>query len=341
MDFVCTSSNYLDEKQEQLLKAKQIKIIHKAKLSPIYIINTCNLESIKVLGLFKTVRESRVFKFADVNFYPHFDHSPLLKNLNAVGWGIKVAVIDSGIRSSIVSVAYEKDYTGYGQNIVIQHGTHVAQIIKYYASGSQILSFKIGHGGNDIDEGHIFRALDKAIDKKADIINLSIEDSLGCFGQCELCSYVNLVANTGITVVAAAGNQGNKRGNTISCPGAAERAVTVGGINPNGEIDTGSGKGIPGFNKPNLLAPSTVKLKTGSEIHKVSGTSFATPVVSGILAALFSKFNDRHYVITKLFDTCESLGLPKHKQGFGVINLSQLVEVLKNDSILSSSSGQK
>lgn len=341
LELLCCADSELSPYQEQILTKNHINIIHKAKLSPIYIIETENIETVKDTGLFANVELSPKLSLADVTLFPHISNKPLKKKVKAVGWGIKVAVIDSGVMPDIIKVCYSKDFTPYGNQIINNHGTHVAKIIEYFAPGAQIMSFKVAHQGKDITAGSLIAALDDAMNQKADIINMSLGSVRNCKGACTLCNYVDLVKDEGFTVVAAAGNSGKKLGNTIECPGAAEKAITVGSVNGQNKLDQGSGKGVPGFNKPNLLAPGYVKVtmryKEGVKIEPNSGTSFAAPVVTGILASMFSRYSEREYLITKVYETCKSLSLPKHYEGFGLINLPKLTEVVMNDEKISNS----
>ncbi len=315
-------------------------MLHKAKFAPIYIIETVDKNTIVSLELFDDICEPAVFSLANVQFIPHVSNGPL-RRIRAVGWGKKVAVIDSGIISSQINAVHEKDYTGYGNIIKNNHGTKVAKIIKYYARGVTFYNLKVAHCGDDIYEGTLFSALDDAYSLGVDIINMSIEISRNCLGDCILCDYVNAyVRKTGITVVVAAGNHGNKGFQTIGCPGAAENAITVGAINSEGNNVNGcSAKGVPGFNKPNLLAPGTGSVTISRTRERVDGTSFAVRIITGILASLFSKYQLKEEVISNLYQTCRSLGLDRHIQGFGVVDLERLVDVCENGSISSSSSG--
>lgn len=342
MELICRAPSYLEEEKEQLLLANHINIEYKAKLSPLYILEANDIDSVKNLKIFESVSISPIFKLADITLNPSISNKTLIKRMNAVGWGIKVGVIDSGILPEIINTIYSKDFTPYGNKIINNHGTHVAKIIEYFAPGAQICSFKVAHHGHDITGGAVIQALDDAIDQQVDIINMSLGACQECKGDCSFCNYVNLVSDQGIVVVAAAGNSGRKKGNTIDCPGAAEQAITVGSLKDQNNLDESSGKGIPGFNKPNLLAPGyvnvTMRYKSGITRESNSGTSFAAPVVSGILSALFSKYPDRGYIITKMYETCKSISLPRHHQGFGKINLPKLLEVVSNDETISDTS---
>ncbi|MGG1550918.1 S8 family peptidase [Paenibacillus ferrarius] len=339
MQLLCEHNAVLSVNDEKILRDLNVTIIHKAKLSPIYIIEAEKIEIVKNTGIFKSIQESGSYRLAnEVAMTPLLSNKLLIKK-GCVGWGgIKVAVLDSGIRPNNVNLTYSKDFTPYGF-ILNNHGTIVAKIISYYSPGCQILSMKIAHEGNDITGGAIIQALDDAIEQNVDIINMSLGGTKDCRSEnCKVCDYVNKVVDAGFTVVAASGNSGTKTGYSIDCPGAAEKVITVGSVINDLQLAAASGKGVPGFNKPNLVAPGQVSalIKQGkfNTLEIKEGTSFATPVVTGILASLFSVYEQRDKIITNMYNSCKNLGLNSYEQGFGFINLEELMEVCENDSTI-------
>ena len=100
-----------------------------------------------------------------------------------------------------------------------------------------------------------------------------------------------------VVVVTAAGNNGPGEG-TITVPGISRKVITVGSSD-----DEYGGRGMPrGYSgkgptgccivKPEILAPGTNVLSLSNKGNKYvykSGTSMATPVVSGALALAIQK----------------------------------------------------
>ncbi|WP_179878625.1 S8 family peptidase [Bacillus cereus] len=260
---------------------------------------------------------------------------------------MKVAIVDSGVRSEHcvkLNKQDSKDFTGYGNVIMQDHGTFVAKIINYYAPGAQIVSMKVAHEGEDILEGTIIEALDYCIEKEVDIINLSLENGSKqeCKGDCTLCDYIDAVVNeTGTVVVTVSGNFGYLEGNTVGCPGRAEKAITVGAVNRESKLSESSGRGVPGFLKPNILAPGHVRILMENKLENVSGTSFAAPIITGILTSLIPTYG-KDESITKIYATCTDLGYSKHEQGFGLLNIHKLLEVFDDEqAVLNSGAGQE
>jgi len=346
MRFICERIEKISEQDEQFLNALNIIIIHKTKLAPIYIIEASDISIINKSNFFDSVEISPTYTLADdVTMTPDIKSSTLIKKA-CVGWGsIRVAVFDSGVRPDNANLVFSHDYTPYGF-IMSNHGTIVAKIINNYSPAAQIYSMKIAHEGNDIDGSNILIAFDKALELEVDIINMSLGREHDCRNTpCKVCNYVNYIVEEGITVVAASGNSGKKDGYSIDCPANVEKAITVGSVVRNMELARSSGKGVPGFNKPNIVAPghvsTTVKVGKNTVIEREDGTSFAAPVISGVLASLFSVFKERDIIITNMYNNCEDLGLQSYEQGFGYINVEKLLEVCENDATISrKSSGQ-
>lgn len=157
------------------------------------------------------------------------------------GKGIKIAVIDTGVDYN------HPDLLGLGPNGKViggfdfienddtpqdtnGHGTEVAGIIsangkiKGIAPEAKILAYRVSDTGDAVSSDLIVKAIQKAIEDDADIINLSlgvnrtndkIEDA------------INYAVERGVVVVAAAGNSGPDL-RTIGSPGKDPHAITVG-----------------------------------------------------------------------------------------------------------------
>lgn len=86
-------------------------------------------------------------------------------------------------------------------------------------------------------------------------------------------------------------------------------------------------------NKPNILAPGYGQIISKVYVSSFSGTSFAAPVVTGILGALVSYTSNVEKLRIKLLETAEKLeGISVTKQGLGRLNLPKLLEVLENEN---------
>ena len=82
--------------------------------------------------------------------------------------------------------------------------------------------------------------------------------------------------------------------------------------------------------KPDITAPGTNILSCYSASHYIerSGTSMATPIVSGAIALYLEKHpaSTNKMIKLKLRTSCDDLGLPHNQQGWGRINIQKLLQ---------------
>jgi len=164
---------------------------------------------------------------------------PRLAGIN--GEGIRIAVIDTGVdfdHPDLLGWGPEGKVVG-GYNFVKEgdlpmdnngHGTQVAGVIaadgqvKGIAPKAKILAYKVSEDGNAVSSDFIIKAIEKAIEDKADIINISLGVNKT---NSQIESAVTKALEQEIFVVTAAGNDGPGNG-TIGSPGKNFGSVTVG-----------------------------------------------------------------------------------------------------------------
>ncbi len=218
------------------------------------------------------------------------------------------------------------------------HGTHVAGIaaangdVRGVAPDAHLLAYKVldanGNGFNSIVIAAIERAVDPdgnpLTDNAVDVINMSLGSDEGSTGP--LAVAANRAMDAGIVVVAAAGNYGDYR--SVQSPGVAERIVTVGAADNNGQIAGFSSRGPVedrDFAKPEIVAPGVDIRSTwlGGNYHVLSGTSMATPHVAGA-AALQRQLHpalDSQEIKALLVNNANDLGLDVFTQGAGMLDV--------------------
>lgn len=278
------------------------------------------------------------------------------------GEGITTAVIDTGIvlhqdlvrpNNRIIDFVdfINNKSTPYDDN---GHGTHVAGIIagngyssrgKYtgIAPESNILAIKALDNEGSGNTSTIIKAISYVIETKdkynTRILNLSIgSPANNSYKKDPLCKAVTEAVNSGIIVVVAAGNNGpNER--SILSPGINPKAITVGAVDDKRTINpmddsiasfSSRGPTNEGLLKPDIVAPgvninslSSTKLDGYSPL---SGTSMASPLVSGTVALLLNKYGDLkpEEVKKKLLGSCVDLNDSRETQGAGMLNLKLL-----------------
>lgn len=101
-----------------------------------------------------------------------------------------------------------------------------------------------------------------------------------------------IAARKGMLVCPAAGNEGNKEWHSISIPADADSVLTVGavGLDSIAAAFSSYGPSADGRIKPEVCAvgKGTALLNTSGELIHSNGTSFATPLLAGLAACLWS-----------------------------------------------------
>jgi subtilisin family serine protease len=227
------------------------------------------------------------------------------------GAGVTVAVLDTGIDAGHPDLAGkvvgEQNFTDSDTATDRHgHGTHVAGIaagtgaeFTGVAPGAALLNAKVvGDDGSGLESG-IIAGMEWAVAQGAGVVNLSLGGPASD-GTDPLSQAVDaLTAAHDVLFAVAAGNSG-PRDHTVTSPGAADAALTVGSVDKAGELAASSGRGprLGDFAvKPDLTAPgvditsaradgTALGPPVGDDYTTISGTSMATPHVAGAAAIL-------------------------------------------------------
>lgn len=154
----------------------------------------------------------------------------------------------------------------------------------------------------------------------------------------EVVHLLEAVWKEGIVVVCAAGNAEPLNG-TISPLGNSRKVITVGCHEGgyfgrrSGLCESYSGRGDQenDIRKPDIVAPGTDIISChnrGGSYAKKSGTSMATPIVSGAAALLLQKYPymNNEQVKRKIVYSARDLGEAWNKQGWGMLDIQRLFE---------------
>lgn len=282
--------------------------------------------------------------------------------------GVTIAMLDTGVAfhpdfdNRIIDF---KDFVNEKRGMYDDsgHGTHVAGCIcgsgrtsegkyKGIAPASRLVVGKVldykGDGNIESMAAGMEWVLAKQQEYHIRILNISIgmDESTDKERMEGLVGLVDEAWKRGIIVVCAAGNMGPKP-MSISPLGARRQVITV-GCHEGGyfgdsrqlcENYSGRGPSLFAIKKPDVVAPGTDIISCNAGIVKrgryyrnayiaKSGTSMATPVVSGGLALLLQKypFYSNEQAKQKLLYTARDLNDPWNKQGWGMIQIDRLLK---------------
>lgn len=263
------------------------------------------------------------------------------------GDGVTVAIIDTGVNGNVAelrgAVVGGTDVSGLGspdgQTPIgddPNHGTMVASLLAGRGSSpgngvigiapeADLLTASVAFGqdtGAEIsNDDQIAQAVRWAVDSGADVINMSLTRNTLDWPESWDDAFMYAFDND-VVVVAAAGNRGS--GTTeVGAPATIPGVVAVAGVDreKNASFDASS-QGI----SIAVAAPSEdlVGVLPDGRYVQWSGTSAATPIVSGLVALIRSEYPDLDAanVIERLIRTADPDGhdVPSALYGWGIID---------------------
>ena len=243
-------------------------------------------------------------------------HAPEAWAAGYDGAGSTVAVLDTGYDPThpdlqgrvVASANFTTDATVTDGN---GHGTHVASTVggtgaasgglrKGVAPKTGLMVGKVLSDGGWGEDSWVLAGMVWAVDEGADVVSMSLGGDTDD-GTSPLALAINeLSATSDSLFVVAAGNNGGNGPSTVTAPGSADAALTVGAVDVNDVMAGFSSRG-PRFRngalKPEVVAPGvdvTAARAAGTELGPIvddayttiSGTSMATPHVAGLAAMI-------------------------------------------------------
>lgn len=290
-----------------------------------------------------------------------------IHNYGITGKNIGVCILDTGV-SPHKDLAHQivcfQDFLFNKKHLYDDngHGTHVAGIVagsgelsgglyRGIAPDAKLIVLKCLDGKGKGKTKQALQAFDfiKKNHEKYNIriVNISIGSEYNRNdNECRvLMEAVEDLWKAGFIVVAAAGNNGPGR-ETITLPGCAKSIITVGAsddannqrsLTSYRQHYSGRGPTEHCIVKPELVAPGTQIISCAVERNSTkknqynvqTGTSMATPVVSGCIALLLERYPlfTNKEVKKHLYHTADDLGVSKSHQGWGQINPVKLLNI--------------
>lgn len=271
-------------------------------------------------GVFRIEEDFRVSAKLDAA-RPDFGTDAARASFGVSGAGIKGCIVDTGVDPNHEQLNNNLPIPFFdainGQTVAYDdhgHGTHVTSIAfgdgtggsgadkyKGVAPGVVIHAAKVLDQFGSGLESQVIAGIDWCVAQGSHIISMSLGSEAPSDGKDALSQAANAAVANGSVVVAAAGNAGDEPG-TVGSPGAAAQVITVAACAersaPAGSPNHSDGIYLTPFSsrgptldnriKPDVCAPglsiTAAKAGTASGYVTFSGTSMATPFISGTVA---------------------------------------------------------
>jgi len=215
-----------------------------------------------------------------------------------MGEGIKVGIIDTGVCDTHPDIKNRirdgVNFTSEDSNLICDycgHGTHISGIVAAEKNGTGVV------GVAPKSDLYIAKAFDKSgkttypaiekslswmVDKKVDVINMSFSSPNATLRYSEA---IRAVKRHGITMICAAGNEGAQT--DMGYPASFSDTIAVSAVDINKHIADFNSKGSAAEIAAAGINIYSTYLNNGSAT--LSGTSMATPIITGAVAILQAK----------------------------------------------------
>lgn len=212
------------------------------------------------------------------------------KKLHTISTGKSqtIALIDTGIskfQKAEENINLTKEENIYDTN---GHGTMMYSLIKGYsdnvtgiAPDSKIISIKIMNSDENISSDKLEKAIDIAIEKKVDIISLSLGSTKE---NKSISEKINKAINNGITVISSAGDYEQS---FLLFPASMNKVISVGSIAANGRVSDYTN--APDKTTINAPGEEIFVVNDKEKVFIANGTSEATAIITGYVALLKDK----------------------------------------------------
>lgn len=255
---------------------------------------------------------------------------------------VKVAIIDSGINySDDIDVAERKNFIPddsgdeEGMSLLYEdisgHGTNIAGVIAAkdndlgitgINSNVELYSARVLDANMQAPISRVIEAIDWAIEKDVDIINLSFTTKTN---SAELLAAIQRAYDADILLIAAAGNS-EEGSDGVMYPAAYSEVMAIGSVDTNGEVSSFSPEG----QQVELVAPGELITSTDvfDTVSTHSGTSYAAPYVTGIASKLWEKDKEcSRDFIRAVLDISANLYGNEKDYGYGLVDYAYAEKV--------------
>ena len=282
-------------------------------------------------------------------------------SLHAAGFtgkGMHLAVIDAGFYNADHIKFFKKmdllgtrDFVNPSSDIYAENG-HGMMVLSCMAANIKdafvgtapeasywLLRSEDADTEQPIEEDYWAAAIEFADSVGVDVVNTSLgyhafDEGYGGYRYRDLDGHTSqmshsasMAADKGVIVVCSAGNSGRKAWKKMTPPGDSENVLTVGAVTTELEnADFSSiGHTSDGRVKPDVMAVGvqSVVSSASGEVSKGNGTSFASPIMCGVVACFWQAcpWLTAKEVIKAVQQAGDRVDYPDNIYGYGVPNL--------------------
>jgi len=295
-----------------------------------------------------------------------------LHNQGFKGKGIWIAVLDGGFSNVDIMpffdslrinnrLIFQKDFVD-GDDFVYESSSHGSKVLSTMAAnypGLMVgtapdatyicLKTEDTRGEYLIEECNWVAGLEYADSLGVDVVNSSLGYTTFSDSAMDY-AYENLDGKTGIAtraatfasqkgmiVVNSAGNEGDGKWKHIDIPADAENILTVGAVKSNGQRASFSsiGPASDGRIKPEVVAlgqRAATASVYGAKVNHSRGTSFSSPIIAGMVAALWQAFPNQtnQEIMQAIIQSSSQVDTPDNELGYGIPDFRLAYQLLKS-----------
>lgn len=288
----------------------------------------------------------------------YLSHGDRLHKAGYCGEGMTIAVMDAGFHNADRIAAFDstrilgtKDFVGdspdiysegdHGMKVLSCMGTNWPHAMVGSAPEASYWLFRTEDEYSEhlVEQDYWAAAIEYADSIGVDVINTSLgyssfDDKSKNYqlrdldGEYALISrQASRVADKGMILVCSAGNSGDDPWKKITPPGDARNILTVGAVSHSGTLAAFSsvGNSADGRIKPDVVAIGqyTQVIETDGQPTTANGTSFAAPVMCGMVACLWQARPEltAKQIITLVRQSGDRAEFPDNIYGYGIPDL--------------------
>ena len=310
------------------------------------------------------------YDYGDAYTQINIHSGEILHNMGYRGQGMLIAVIDAGFTNVNTLEAFAplfnegriiatRDFVD-GDDDVYHANTHGQMVLSTIAlslnnelvgtapeANFVLLRSEDGASEYKIEEDNWISAAEFADSIGVDVINTSLGYNIyDDIAQSYTYSDMNgetarisigadICTSKGIAIVVSAGNEGSSSWHYITAPADARSVLAVGAISSTETIASFSSRGpsSDGRTKPDVVAigSSATVLSTNGDVTTGYGTSFAAPIIAGLVACLWQV--NPEISNTELFDVIKQCSSqyenPDNNYGYGIPNFYKAYTKIK------------